>query len=222
MIIGYCELVNRYHLKSFSLPIQKVITYINMEPASDLTLKALAAKLNINANYLSTLFKKELGIPLTEYVNRWIQEHGVPVKPGLRELLAWLKGHGYKIALATSTYRKTASRYLELAQVSGYFPYQVFGDMVENGKPEPDIFLRAAREVETPPGQCLVLEDSYAGVEAGWRAGCPVIMVPDVLLPTEREKGRTVACVKTLHEVIPWLAEGQKKEREDGFGLQIG
>ena len=178
-----------------------------------------------------SIFQEELGEDFdywalrkerTEYVNRWIQEHGVPVKPGLRELLALLKGHGYKIALATSTYRKTASRYLELAQVSGYFPYQVFGDMVENGKPEPDIFLRAAREVETPPGQCLVLEDSYAGVEAGWRAGCPVIMVPDVLLPTEREKGRTVACVKTLHEVIPWLAEGQKKEREDGFGLQIG
>ena len=75
MIIGYCELVNRYHLKAFSLPIQKVITYINMEPASDLTLKALAAKLNINANYLSTLFKKELGIPLTEYVNRCRMEH---------------------------------------------------------------------------------------------------------------------------------------------------
>ena len=75
MITGYCELVNRYHLKAFSLPIQKVITYINMEPASDLTLKALATKLNINANYLSTLFTKELGIPLTEYVNRCRMEH---------------------------------------------------------------------------------------------------------------------------------------------------
>lgn len=75
MIIGYCKLVNRYQLKDFSLPIQKTITYINMEPVSDLTLKTLAAKLNMNANYLSTLFTKEVGIPLTEYVNRYRIEH---------------------------------------------------------------------------------------------------------------------------------------------------
>lgn len=75
MIIGYCKLVNRYQLKDFSLPIQKTITYINMEPVSDLTLKTLAAKLNMNANYLSTLFTKEVGIPLTEYVNRCRIEH---------------------------------------------------------------------------------------------------------------------------------------------------
>lgn len=75
MVIGYCKLVNRYTLKPFSLPIQKAITYINIEPASDLTLKSLAARLNVNANYLSTLFTKELGIPLTEYVNRCRIEH---------------------------------------------------------------------------------------------------------------------------------------------------
>ncbi len=75
MIIGYCKMVNRYNLKAFSLPIQKAITYINIELASDLSLRTLAAKLNVNANYLSTLFTKELGIPLTEYVNRCRIEH---------------------------------------------------------------------------------------------------------------------------------------------------
>ena len=75
MIIGYCKMVNRYNLKAFSLPIQKAITYINIELASDLSLRTLAAQLNVNANYLSTLFTKELGIPLTEYVNRCRIEH---------------------------------------------------------------------------------------------------------------------------------------------------
>lgn len=75
MIIGYCRMVKQYNLKTFSLPVQKVITYINIEPASDLSLRSLAAKLNVNANYLSTLFTKELGIPLTEYVNRCRIEH---------------------------------------------------------------------------------------------------------------------------------------------------
>ena len=143
----------------------------------------------------------------TEYINNWIREHGVPVKPGLKELLAWLEGHGYQIALATSTHSKKASHYLELAGVSSYFHYRVFGDMVENGKPDPEIFLLAAEKMQTPPGECLVLEDSYAGVEAGWRAGCQVIMVPDSLPPTEREESRIAACVETLHEVIPWLEQ---------------
>ena len=166
------------------------------------------------------IFREELGEDFdywtlrkerTEYINHWIQEYGMPIKPGLKKLLAWLKEHDYPIALATSTHSQKASHYLELAGVSGYFQYRVFGDMVQNGKPDPEIFLRAIKETETAAQQCLVLEDSYAGVEAGWRAGCQVIMVPDSLQPTERERGRIAACVKTLHEVILWLERDRTK-----------
>ena len=62
MIAGYCNMVRQYNLKNFSLPIRKAITYINMEPDTDLSLKALATRLSLNPNYLSTLFTKELGI----------------------------------------------------------------------------------------------------------------------------------------------------------------
>ena len=75
MIAGYCNMVRQYNLKNFSLPIRKAITYINMEPDTDLSLKALAVRLSLNPNYLSTLFTKELGISLTEYVNRCRVEH---------------------------------------------------------------------------------------------------------------------------------------------------
>lgn len=140
------------------------------------------------------------------YVDQWIRENGMPVKPGLEELLEWLKKHGYEIALATSTYQSLADRFLDIAGVSPYFTCRVYGDMIMQGKPAPDIFLHAAGMLGNPPQECLVLEDSYAGVEAGWRAGMTVIMIPDMLPATEREYARIAMCAPSLREVIPYLA----------------
>lgn len=67
---GYCRLVQKHSMKAYSLPIRKVITYISTDLTADLSLKALAAQINVNASYLSGLFKKETGVPLTEYVNQ--------------------------------------------------------------------------------------------------------------------------------------------------------
>lgn len=69
MIRGYCRLVKEYNLQDYALPIRKAITYISTDLTADLSLKSLAEQLNVNASYLSSLFKKEMGIPLTEYVN---------------------------------------------------------------------------------------------------------------------------------------------------------
>lgn len=66
---GYCDLVKEYNLKDYSMPIRKAITYISVDLSADLSLKFLAAQLNVNASYLSALFKKETGITLTDYVN---------------------------------------------------------------------------------------------------------------------------------------------------------
>lgn len=170
------------------------------------------------------IFKEELGEDFdywtlrkerVAYVDQWILDHGMPIKPGLKNLLGWLWRHEYCIALATSTYQAAADRFLELAGVGAYFQYRVYGDMVKHGKPEPDIFLCAAEKTRTSPYHCLVLEDSYAGVEAGWKAGMAVIMVPDVLLPTEREYERISLCAKTLEDVIPYLQNNRNINRPD-------
>lgn len=70
IIHDYCHLITEHRLKGYSPPIRQAITYINTDLAADLSLKSLAGQININASYLSTLFKKEVGMPLTEYVNR--------------------------------------------------------------------------------------------------------------------------------------------------------
>ncbi len=70
MVRNYCRMVRKYTLKDYSLLTQKIMTYISTDLTSDLSLNAMAELLNVNASYLSTLFKREVGIPLTDYVNR--------------------------------------------------------------------------------------------------------------------------------------------------------
>lgn len=70
IVLNYCRLIRKYTLKDYSLLTQKIITYINSDLTADLSLKTMSEWLNVNASYLSTLFKKDVGIPLTDFVNR--------------------------------------------------------------------------------------------------------------------------------------------------------
>lgn len=69
MIRSYCLLVRKHNLKDYSLLTQKIITYVDTELCADLSLKALSERLSVNASYLSTLFKKEMSMSLTDFVN---------------------------------------------------------------------------------------------------------------------------------------------------------
>ena len=75
MIQKYCALVNQHSIKNYSLPIQKIITRIDFDLSADLSLKATAQYLNMNASYLSNLFKTETGYTLTNYVNMKRMDH---------------------------------------------------------------------------------------------------------------------------------------------------
>lgn len=77
MVRKYCLLVKNHSMKGYSLLIRKVLTQIDYDLTADLGLKNLASQLNINPSYLSTLFKKETGLTLTEYVNQKRIEHAV-------------------------------------------------------------------------------------------------------------------------------------------------
>ena len=123
----------------------------------------------------------------------------------LLRLLNALKQRGIPTALATSTRRSTAFDYLKIAGVEDFFSAAVCGDEVVHSKPEPEIFLKAAEKLGAEPSACIVLEDSPSGVEAGFRAGCMTVMVPDLTPPDDRLRTMYRACVKTLEEVIPFL-----------------
>ena len=108
-------------------------------------------------------------------------EEGVPVKPGVREVLDLLTRRGIPIALATSTYRERTLMRLEAAGLTGYFRSVTTGDQVTHGKPDPEIYLTACRALGTDPARTLAVEDSRNGILAAHAAGMNVVMVPDLV-----------------------------------------
>ena len=135
---------------------------------------------------------------------------GVPVKPGLYELLDYLEEQGIPRIVASSSPKNMILCNLQTSNTMRYFHEVVSGLEVARSKPAPDIFLEAARRLGIEPAQCLVLEDSYNGVRAGVAAGMTTVMVPDMLPPTEEMAGLYTACCKDLREVRDLLAEGQR------------
>ena len=143
------------------------------------------------------------------FTRQYIREHGLPVKPGLRELVKYLRVHGYRWAMATSSSREAAERNLGLTGMLDDFPCRICGDMVERSKPDPQIFLRAAAEIGTIPAETVVLEDSYNGVRAGAAGGFVTVMVPDLAQPDDEMRRLYTAECASLHEVRRMLEEGR-------------
>jgi HAD superfamily hydrolase (TIGR01509 family) len=130
---------------------------------------------------------------------------GIAQMRGAAELLAYLRENGYRIALATSSGKETTAYRLRMSGLSDAFDAIVTGDTVENGKPHPDIFLRAAEVLELHPSECMGVEDSLAGVEAIHRAGMFCVMVPDMVEPTPEIEAMLDAKCKTLRDIMPLL-----------------
>lgn len=161
--------------------------------------------------YLGSDFSREqFYTQRQEMIDASVRENGIPVKPGLPELLEFLKREELLLAVATSTSRRHALPYLEQAGVARYFNRMVFGDMLEKSKPAPDIYLKAAAELEIPPADCMALEDSPFGIRSAHDAGMKTVMVPDLLEPDEALKKIVDFCVPSLFEVIELIRNERK------------
>ena len=131
-----------------------------------------------------------------------------PKKTGVDELLRWLEQQQIPMAVASSSRMASILHHLNGWDMTHYFKALVSGDQVSASKPDPEIFLRAAQALGTPPASTLVLEDSYNGVRAGAAGGFVTVMVPD-LAPADAEMRRlyTREC-SSLHEVLALLQAG--------------
>lgn len=109
---------------------------------------------------------------------------GVTMKPGVKELLTYAQKHGLKTAVATSSRRVYSTGLLRNAGIWNYFTDAIFGDMVTQAKPAPEIYLKAAALIHVEPKNCIALEDSPNGIRSSYAAGMHPIMVPDLVQPT--------------------------------------
>ncbi len=136
----------------------------------------------------------------TELINAHIAEHGIDLKNGLFELLDYLRDKGVRLAVATATPRERTLKYLEKIGAADRFDAVICGDMVTSGKPDPEIYLTAARELGLPPENCAAFEDSPNGLKAARAAGCQVIMIPDMTQPQPEDEPFYDAVYSSLDE----------------------
>lgn len=132
-----------------------------------------------------------------------VMKSGVPLKTGIIELLQYLKNNQFKVVLATSTEADIAQNYLKISKIVDYFDAFVFGNEVVNSKPNPEVFLLAAQKVYSNSDECMVIEDSKAGVEAAIRAQMKCVWIPD-LIRFAVDKTKVVE-LNNLSEVISTL-----------------
>ena len=130
-----------------------------------------------------------------------IKRDGLIVKKGVKELVEYLKVNNYKIAVATSTRKQRAYEHLKEIEVLDKTDYVICGDQVMNSKPDPEIFLKAAEGLGVLPQECIVIEDSEAGIIAAYNAGIKSINVPDMIKPNDTIKRLSYKICNDLIEV---------------------
>lgn len=127
-------------------------------------------------------------------------EAGVPIKPGVVELLDLLDQRGLPRAVASSAMRATIKHHLGLAGLLKRFTAITGRDDVARAKPHPDVYLEAARRLGVSPAGCVAFEDSSIGLAAAHAAGMQAFIVPDILQPTEEARLKCLGVLTSLHE----------------------
>lgn len=201
---GWQELADKYGFKDLEIPYAKCIG-VNSSMTRRIFLEFYGE------DFPYDKYCKEQSI---NYHRRY--EHGnLPLKPGVLELLTYLRQENFLIAIASSTRTEVVRNQISAAGLSEYFDVIVGGDQVTESKPNPAIFIRAAEQLQImeniPQEEMLdyhevyVIEDSYNGIRAAFNAGMIPIMVPDMLEPNDEicEKAQTVQ--SDLIEVKKWL-----------------
>lgn len=129
----------------------------------------------------------------------------LPMKPGIKELLVFLKARGKKTALASSTRKQVVTQELTDAGLIEYFDEIICGDMVARSKPAPDIYLKACECLGVPPEEAYAVEDSYNGIRSASGAGLKPVMVPDLAEPTKEMEELSEVILSSLLEVKEYL-----------------
>lgn len=130
----------------------------------------------------------------------------LPLKPCVADCMEGLRARGIRRALVTSTDREVVSVYLDgIHELHDAFDVTVCGSEVERSKPEPDIYLEAARRLGLEPGSCIGVEDSRNGLRSLTAAGCVRVMAPDLLPFDESFHGLTDYVINDLGALCPLI-----------------
>ena len=137
-----------------------------------------------------------------ELMQSYLAENPLELKKGAVELLEFLRKEKIPAAVCTATDYDRAAEYLKKAGIFDYFDKIISAAMVEKGKPMPDVYLYAAKELGSDPKDCVALEDSPNGVNSAASAGFITVMVPDLTEPDDEMSKIILKKAESLIDVI--------------------
>jgi HAD superfamily hydrolase (TIGR01509 family) len=170
---------------------------------------AVRAMMGMSSPEWSRYMHEELGVAMApaqiarEVVRRLerLYRERLPLMPGAREVVASLSSR-WKLGLASSANRPIIELVLDLADMREFFAASVSSEELARGKPAPDVYLEAARRIESPPSRCAAVEDSTNGLRAAAAAGMLLIALPNRdFPPTGAALGLADAVIGSLGEL---------------------
>ncbi len=150
-----------------SLPYDKYVNYLGIKSS-----ELLKTKFHLRGEELRLALLRKL-----DYFKLIVEENGIETIPFATDLIHLLEQKGFRIALATSARKSKMEWVLKYLELSDRFEVIVSGDDVQAGKPDPAIFLMAAKLLEVDPEECLVFEDSVSGIKAANIAGMKTVAI---------------------------------------------
>ncbi len=143
----------------------------------------------------------------TEKLDKYVEEHPFRydevLNPGVKEILCWLKKEGYKTAIASSSWLYQIEEMVNVCGLQDYFDVLLSGEMFEESKPNPEIYLTAAKKLGVDPSECVAVEDSTYGIAAGNAAGMRVIAYADEQFGIDQSKA--YAKIHSMDEVKKYV-----------------
>lgn len=157
------------------------------------TFRLIGTNMEGTYNLLYEMLNKKYTISEIEEENRkYFLEHPIDYKailnPFVKEILIFLKEHKIKIAVCSSSPKKTIEKALKECEILEYFDFIVSSDEVEKSKPNPDVYLKACEVLKVSKEDAFVIEDSTMGIEAGKNANIKVIAIKDKFFGQDQTK----------------------------------
>lgn len=149
-----------------------------------------------------------------ELMKQHLEKAGVEKKPYAKETLEILRDRGFLLAVVTATDEERTRQYLGQTGLLPYFDRLVCATMVERGKPYPDVYTYACRQIGCLPEECLAVEDAPNGLRAARSAGCHVVLVPDLTQADEEQERLIDGQLADLSELPGFLETYCAGEKE--------
>ena len=207
-----------YDMDGLILDTEKLYLEFGLEVFRDfghnITEEAILGTVGLNDESTKAYYTEYLGKPINfEEVFQEIDKKllsasinkEIEIKNGFFELADYLEKNNIKKVVATSSKREKAEYMLKNAGIFDRFDFLVCGDEVLNGKPDPEIFLKAAEKLKADVKNTMVLEDSYNGLRAAKSAGMIPVMIPDLLKSNEEITKIIYRETKDLNGVVKIL-----------------